>query len=76
MVHYLSRPIVKQKFKFMIPYMAKFVVISNIIWLKAFSHDEQVVQDKKSLNVQHDIFHLIIIKDSSYILLRCHVMND
>jgi len=62
--------------KFKTPYMANFVIISNIIWSKALSHDEQVVQYKKSLNVQHGTFHPIIIKKKSYILLRCHVMND
>ncbi len=30
-VHYLLKPTIKEKIKFMIPYVANFVVISNFI---------------------------------------------
>jgi hypothetical protein len=48
----------------MIPYMIDFVVILNIVWLKVVSRNKQVTKDKKSLNVQCDNFHPIIIKTS------------
>lgn len=46
-------------------YMNNFVVISNIIWLKAHTCDGQVAKDKQSLNVWQGIFHPIVIKDKS-----------
>ncbi len=66
----------KKNLQSMIPYLIDFVVILNIIWLKVVNCNRQVTMDKKSLHVQHDNFHPIIIKDKSYIMLRCHIIND
>jgi hypothetical protein len=62
--------------KSMIQYMIAFVVILNIIWIKTVSCNGQITNDKKSLNVRCNTFHHIVIKDKSYIMLRCHIMND
>jgi hypothetical protein len=47
----------------MTPYIIDFVVILDIIWLKAHSCNRQVAKDKQSLNVQHGTFYPIVIKD-------------
>jgi hypothetical protein len=49
----------------MTPYMTNFIVISNIIQLKAFSCNEQITKDKYSFNVWRDTFHPIVINDKS-----------
>jgi hypothetical protein len=51
--------------KFITSHMIDFVIISNIIWLKVFNCNRQMSKDKKSLNVWHDTFHPIVIKDIS-----------
>jgi hypothetical protein len=40
--------------QFMTPYMIDFIVILDIVWLKVVNCNRQVINDKKSLNVQHD----------------------
>jgi hypothetical protein len=49
----------------MTQYMINFVVILDIIWLKAMSCNKWMTKDKKLLNVWHDIFHPMVIKDKS-----------
>ena len=56
---------VEENFKSMTPYMINFVVIIDIIWLKAFSCNGWITHDKKLLNVWHDNFHPMVIKDKS-----------
>jgi len=56
--------------------MINFVVISNIIWLKAFSYNKWITKDKKLLNVSHYSFHPMVIKDKPYIMLTIHIIND
>jgi hypothetical protein len=45
-------------------YIIDFVVIPDIIWLKAFSCNKWVAKNKWSLNVWRGTFHPIVIKTS------------
>jgi len=41
----------------MTPYMTNFVIIPDMIWLKALSYNEQIGKDKQFLNVWCGTFH-------------------